>query len=104
MPLKTVNAAQPRLGSAGIVGIPPVSWVVHGTAPFILTASLGSIEKLFPFPAGEGRRFCFRSRRRQKLLEGAGITAIIGNVKPGRQSERQEKPYPDAETWMPRPG
>lgn len=97
---KTVNATQPWLGRAGIVGIPPVSGVVHGAAPFILTARLGRIEELLPLPADEGRRLCFRSRRRQKLLEGAGRTVIIGNVEPGRHSERQQKPYPDAETGM----
>ena len=104
MPLKTVNAAQPWARRAGIVGIPPVSGVVHGAAPFILTARLGRIEELLPLPADEGRRLCFRSRRRQKRLEGAGRTAIIGNVEPGRHSERQQKPYPDAETGTPRPG
>lgn len=104
MPLKTVNAAQPWARRAGIVGIPPVPGVVHGAAPFILTACLGRIEELLPLPADEGRRLCFRSRRRQKCLEGAGRTAIIGNVEPGRHSERQQKPYPDAETGMPRPG
>lgn len=81
-----------------------MSRVVHGAAPFILTARLGRIEELLPLPADEGRRLCFRSRRRQKRLEGAGRTAIIGNVEPGCHSERQQKPYPDAETRMPRPG